>query len=260
VQDRYAGDIGDFLKLGLLRWLVAPSLESAPYRLGVVWYLAPDESHNADGKHVAYLDPASRAGGELRPLDPDLYDRLAAMVAAGDRSVAQLESCGVLPVGTRTYGKMLQFGDLPPHAMRARVERRRLWNSEAFAATEGCSVVFVDPDNGLRRSDHSMASHRSKSEKHAYLNELLPFVDRGQTIIAYHHADRSAKVPVQAERRMAEAAEELGVESLAVVRASRGTTRLFLVLPAPVHRDHLRKRLEELEWSPWANELRVYWH
>ena len=54
MQDRYAGDLGDFLKLGLLRWLVAPSFDAPPHRLGVVWYLAPDESHNADGKHIAY--------------------------------------------------------------------------------------------------------------------------------------------------------------------------------------------------------------
>ena len=62
MQDRYAGDLGDFLKLGLLRWLVAPSFDAPPHRLGVVWYLAPDESHNADGKHVAYLDPQSAGG------------------------------------------------------------------------------------------------------------------------------------------------------------------------------------------------------
>jgi len=88
MQDRYAGDLGDFLKLGLLRWLVAPSFDAPPHRLGVVWYLAPNESHNADGKHVAYLDRQNSAGRQLRPLDPDLYDRLVAMVAGGERSVA----------------------------------------------------------------------------------------------------------------------------------------------------------------------------
>jgi hypothetical protein len=128
MQDRYAGDLGDFLKLGLLRWLVAPSFEAPPLRLGVVWYLAPDESHNADGKHVAYLDPQSSAGLKLRPLDADLYDRLAAMVAGGVRSVAQLEAFGVLPAGSRTFG----------------------------------------------------------------------FLERRQSIVTYHHADRSAPVPVQA--------------------------------------------------------------
>ena len=61
MQDRYGGDLSDFLKLGLSRWLVAPSFEVPPNRLGVVWYLTPDESHNADGKHVAYLDPESES-------------------------------------------------------------------------------------------------------------------------------------------------------------------------------------------------------
>ena len=104
-----------------------------------------------------------------------------------------------------------------------------------------------------------MTSHRSKSEKHAYLDELRAVVGRGQSIVAYHHADRSATVPIQAERRMADAAEELGVEPLAAVRASRGTTRLFLVVPAPAHREHLRRRLQDLERSHWADELVVYW-
>ena len=259
MQDRYAGDLGDFLKLGLLRWLVAPSFDAPPHRLGVVWYLAPDESHNADGKHVAYLDPQSSAGQQLRPLDPDLYDRLTAMVGSGVRSVAQLEAFGVLPAGSRTFGEVLQFGDLAPSAKAARIERRQSWVRGALRASEDCSVVFVDPDNGLRRSDHSAPSHRSKSEKHAYLDELSAFVQRGQSIVAYHHADRSAKVPVQAERRMADAAEELGVEPLAAVRASRGTTRLFLIVPAPAHREHLRARLQDLERSHWADELLVYW-
>ena len=57
MQDRYAGDLGDFLTFGLLRWLV-PS--SGPLRLGVVWYRTLDEAHNADGKHIAYLQPGHR--------------------------------------------------------------------------------------------------------------------------------------------------------------------------------------------------------
>ncbi len=197
MQDRYAGDVGDFLKLGLLRWLVAPSDGDRPMRLGVVWYLAPDESHNADGKHVAYLDPTSRAGRELRPLDPDLYDRLAAMVAAGRRSVAGLEAAGVLPAGSRSFADRLGFHDLPPSARATRIERRRGWLTAAVAATAGASLVFVDPDNGVRRSDHPTPSHRSKAEKHTYVSELGPFVERGQSVVVYHHADRSAPVPVQ---------------------------------------------------------------
>jgi hypothetical protein len=259
MQDRYAGDLGDFLKLGLLRWLVTPSVDMPPHRLGVVWYLAPDEWHNADGKHVDYLTSQSRAGSELRPLDADLYSRLAAMVAGGNRSVAQLELFGVLPSGSRTFAQPLQFDDLAPSALTERASRRRTWLDAARAATDNCSVVFVDPDNGLRRSDHRVRSHQSKAHKHVYLDELRPFVERGQSVVAYHHADRSAKVPIQAQRRMADIAEELGVEPLAAVRASRGTTRLFLIIPAPAHIEYLARRLTELEESRWSDELTVYW-
>ena len=53
VQDRYAGDLGDYLKFGLLRWLVPPGSSVSP-QLGVVWYRTADEAHNGDGKHVAF--------------------------------------------------------------------------------------------------------------------------------------------------------------------------------------------------------------
>ena len=50
MQNRYVGDIGDYLKLGILRAL------SPKYRLGVAWWIYPDETHNADGQHIGYLD------------------------------------------------------------------------------------------------------------------------------------------------------------------------------------------------------------
>ena len=61
MQDRYAGDLGDFLKFGLLRWLAPPGGPASP-QLGVVWYLTANEKHNGDGKYITYLDP-----GERRP-------------------------------------------------------------------------------------------------------------------------------------------------------------------------------------------------
>jgi hypothetical protein len=87
VQDRYAGDLGDYLKFGLLRWLAPPGSPLFP-RLGVVWYRTADEAHNADGMHVAYLHPGHRSSALLRRLDPDLYERLATVVASGQRSTA----------------------------------------------------------------------------------------------------------------------------------------------------------------------------
>ena len=259
MQDRYAGDVGDFLTFGLLRWLVAPTFDTPPHRLGVVWYRVPDESHNGDGKHVTYLDPTSKLGEALRPLDPDLYDRLASMMATGERSIARVEEAGVLPADVRTFNEVLSFDGMDPSTKPRRAERRTAWLRRAEAAMEECSIVFVDPDNGMRRSDHKTASSQRKAIKHAYYDELTPYIARGQSVIAYHHADRSAQVREQARRRMGDAADELGIEPLAAVRASRGTTRLFLVLPVAAHRAHLASQLVALTESAWGAELDVIW-
>ena len=45
MQNRYSGDIGDYSKFVLLRKLFAAD----SHRIGLVWYLYPDESHTNDG-------------------------------------------------------------------------------------------------------------------------------------------------------------------------------------------------------------------
>jgi hypothetical protein len=258
MQDRYAGDIGDFMKLGLLRWLAAPSPFAQPHRLGVVWFRVADELQGADGKYVTYLDPSSAAGQDLRPLDPDLYDRLRKLVASGTRSVAALVASGVLPAGTAHFDQELSFADLAPTDRAARTVRRERWFHEAMVAVDQCSLVFVDPDNGLRRDDHSVPSYRNLAEKHTYLSEVGRLLERGQSVVACHHADRSESVAAQAESRMADIHDTLGVEPLAAVRASRGTARLFMVIPHPQHRSDLEHSLGALQQSRWSDELRLY--
>jgi hypothetical protein len=99
VQDRYAGDVGDFLKLGLLRHLAAPErLGGAGLVVGLNWYLTDDESHNADGRHVGYLNSGNRFHASLASCDPDLIRRLGDVVRRG-RSVEALEGSGALPAG-----------------------------------------------------------------------------------------------------------------------------------------------------------------
>jgi len=207
-------------------------------RLGVVWYRVPDEVHNADGKHVSYLSPSSNVGRSLRNLDPDLYERLGGVVRSGVRTVDALEQAGVLPAGTRYANAPLSFTDLAPSARNARIDRRRRWLSDALDEVADCDLIFVDPDNGVRRCDHSTPSHRTDAVKHAYYDELAQFIARGQSLIAYHHADRSASVPVQAHRRLADAAGQLAIEPLAAVQASRGSSRLFLIVPVASHISH----------------------
>jgi hypothetical protein len=257
MQDRYAGDLGDFLKFSLLRQLRGPAgVNELP--LGVVWYRVPNETHNADGKHVAYLTPGHRSASILRSLDADLYERLSEVVLAG-RSVKALEKNGVLGAGTNYFSDELSFEDLPVTDRASRVARRSGWLKRALAVTEDDAVVFFDPDNGIRSPEHKTPRHRTQAVKHAYVDELAPWCERGQSIVVYHHADRSASVEAQAQRCLSMLGDELPTEPLCAVRASRGTTRLFLVAVDPEHREVLEERLRALSTSAWRDELRVIW-
>ena len=97
VQDRYFGDIGDFAKFGLLRGVVA---NDPAFRLGVLWYLVPDESHTNDGRHVAYLESSPKNKKRYRSCDPVLYDKLGDLVRAGKRTVSSIVESGLLPSQT----------------------------------------------------------------------------------------------------------------------------------------------------------------
>lgn len=259
MQDRYAGDVGDFLKFALLRHLIAAETTAPPLRLGVVWYRTADEDHNADGKHIAYLTAQHRAAQHLRALDTDLYDRLARIVSGPERTVQAVQRTELVGPDACFFSDLLDFSDLPRVARAERAARRTAWVERAVASVSSCDLVFLDPDNGVRPSRHAKPRHRTKAVKHTYLDELLPYAERGQSVVAYHHADRKAKVEAQARWRLAELGGEVPVEPLAAVRASRGTTRLFLVGAVAAQRQRLLDRLRSLETGRWREELRVLW-
>ena len=244
MQDRYAGDVGDFTKFGLLRAVCGGV---SPLTLGVNWYLTGDESHNADGKHIGYLQPGSTHHASLRSCDPDLMSRLAEMVVI-DRSVVALEESGVLPVGSLTFSQRLvdAMGD----------SGRRAWHRKALATLASADVIFVDPDNGIRSERRG-----SKPAKFVFLDELSDYSARGQSLVVYHHADRSAGgVAAQVPRRLAELAMGTGVAPIGAVVARRGSTRYFFVLPAQAHREllegavaaHVARWTPHVEWVPFA--------
>jgi hypothetical protein len=113
-----------------------------------------------------------------------------------------------------------------------------------MVATTGCDLVFADPDSGTRTALHPAPAHRTKAVKHAYLSELAPFAQRGQSLLIYHHGDRTATIEQQAHRRLAGFARQVPVKPIAAVRASRhesavpGRCRFGIARPLPDGKNH----------------------
>lgn len=174
MQDRYTGDIGDYVKYGLLRALGEGS------KLGVAWYLYPDESHNEDGRHIDYLDRP----GEWTALDPGLFQGLGKLVADGDRAVRAVEGAGILP--NAVFANEILHS--PITSWRVRADWRRAWFERAMARLSDCEIVFADPDNGLC-ADEKFRPATRKDWKRMPLEEARR-LSADRTAIIYHHNSR----------------------------------------------------------------------
>jgi hypothetical protein len=239
VQDRYAGDLGDLSKLGLLRALAGgePRLE-----LALVWCLTaptPAEARKGDGRHLP--DRHARRE-ELRRCDPDLFDRLVKVVR-GVRSVAALERAGVLPAGSRYFREEVPLG-----------AARDAWLERALAATRDADLVGLDPDNGL--APPGVARHAQNAVKYVFFEELRGFAERGQSLVVYQHADRRMPFPDRIREKAAEIEGRLG-RPVRAVRFRRGTARAYLLAPGPAHEGILEERLSEMLAGPWGRHFEM---
>jgi len=255
------GDVGDFGKYGLLRALCAEELTqgSRTYdlTLGVVWYLVPDEEGTGDGGHLWWLRQDVPTIRRFMPCDPELYHILLRMVLRdGDRSVRAVRERGVLPEGTVFYEERLSFAGMPGigrAAVERRLEHRKAWAWDALATTRGCDLVFADPDNGLEPRA-GMPRQRLTGPKYAYFDELAPYLDRGQSLVVYHHLHRSLVHERQVRDRLSQVEERLGPAF--ALRYRPGSGQVLFVVPADAHRDILRERAARFAEHPcWSKHF-----
>ena len=171
MQHRYAGDIGDYIKIALLRSL------QPRRRLGVAWFLYPDEDHNGDGRHIAYLrDPE-----KWRCLDPPLFDLLADNVARA-RSIYALN---------QAFGQEAHFVDEPVPANLPASERslsRQRWFESCLSQLSQADLVFADPDNGLV-DDEEWRRRSPAFGKQLCISEVRQ-LSAGRCAVIYHHNSR----------------------------------------------------------------------
>jgi hypothetical protein len=250
MQNRYVGDVGDFGKYGLLR--VLSGLNDEPrLKLGVVWYLFPDESHNADGKYVGYLQ---RNDGQFRDCDSVLYDGLRSLLfndaglIQASRNVGSIETAGLLPADTAYYSRPLSYER--ELSLPSRLSRREEWILEALSRTASEEIVFLDPDNGIECKTTSPT--KNKGPKYVFWKDIDAFVTRGQSIVVYHHLNRSGSHMSQVEIMRQRMNDRFGngYRTSAVIY-KRGSGRAYFIIGAPAHRELLIQRLQQMSAGSW---------
>jgi|ERR1051326_224245 hypothetical protein len=233
MQNRYIGDVGDFGKYALLRALGDERLKRA-IKIAVVWCLYPDESHNDDGRHISYLEST-----DFVELDIQLVQLLRNAIKSGRRNISVISTGRALPTGTVFYDVTLCPANVRHLSRADRIGHRTMWLEGCLRATRDSDLVFFDPDNGLEVT--SVPKHHLRSGKYMYWDELLPFWKRKQSLLIYHHLNRTKSAPDQVCEMMTAIRMKFANAIVRSLVFRRGSCRVFWLIR---HRSALGRKIE----------------
>lgn len=245
MQNRYVGDIGDYVKLAILR-------ELAPGRsLGVVWWLFPNEDHNADGSHRKYLEQHT----EWKRFDPGLFEALLEINKQNELDVSALEKAS-------GFRNAVFVSDPVPCEIRPFTQRpteRNRWLGKIKERLKDCDLVFLDPDNGIA-SERLKLTQRCAG-KSVTIGDIKALQDNNRAMVVYHHqthfkGGHSSEIHLLSERL-----KESGIHVSGALRAKPWSPRLFFILNGDRELHDRAKSIAE-KWGSlisWHPDLTNRW-
>lgn len=233
MQNRYAGDVGDFGKIGLLRYLSRTGLT-----VGINWYLIQDESHNADGKHIGYLQDVKFYG-----CDDELLGKLGCMVYANQRSVQSIQDSELIPNAIYYDTLLKQVGINDPHF-------RSIWHKNALFSLELADIIFLDPDNGYL--PNSVSKKSRKSIKYIFESELFDYYQSGHSIVFYNHRSRITEDAYLDKFKTLLYSESFRDARIVGIKYVRGTIRDYFFIIQPKHYYLVKQAIDQVLYSNWG--------
>ena len=232
MKNQYVGDIGDYGKYGLLRFLADRGV-----RVGVNWYLTENDG-STDGKHTKYL-----SNPKDRKYDPPLFEELKKYANREFKSVKMIESAGLIPGASYFHVPLPVRGNI----VKIRALNRRLWFDNSLFLLNKAELVFADPDNGI--SFRKQAGMKG-SEKYVLPEEVVKYYERGQNVVYYCH--RGRRTDEAWERAKVGIRAYLDDAQIIVMTFRRGTQRSYIFVIHPEDYARYDSLLTDFENTAWG--------
>jgi len=251
MQNRYAGDVGDFGKFSLLNSLFNGKNDY----LGVVWYLFPDESHNEDGKYINYIEKQ-----EFQSCDSGLIEKLSNALNE-ERSVQALENNDILKSNTIYFSEKLDSHIKYPTQKKidkeTRLFKRQEWLKNAANKIKTCNVIFLDPDNGLEIKSCEKMS-QIKSGKYVYYSEVTELFEGKDVCVIYHHLNMNNPHKEQIEFQVKELRKRINPSGgIFALRFRPYSPRVYFIISKKVVEKKLKDKIQQFINGPcckfWDN-------
>lgn len=172
MKNQYVGDIGDYGKYGLLRFLASYGI-----KIGVNWFLTENDG-STDGKFTTYLKNSAD-----RVYDPELFDALQNIADHPDKTVKMIKQAGIIP-DAEFFGEMLKSSSLKADA---REWNRRLWFNNSTLMLGNAELIFADSDNGI---SYRKNARTKDSEKFILPEDVAEYYNSGRNVVYYCHKGR----------------------------------------------------------------------
>jgi hypothetical protein len=244
MENQYVGDIGDYIKLSLLRAVCGA------HRLGIAWWLVPDERHKKDGRHISYLNDPKH----WRSFEPGVFDRIREIVVNNIRSIEALETAELLPPETVFHSTEVAC----PTLWSRRAAAREKWFGTVLNSLANATMVFVDPDNGIEPARYSVT--RKNANKSITVSELHRLTGQGRILIVYHHHTRMRGGHINELGHVASRLKELTACRIDALRAKAYSPRAFFLINADGETqvraaDFAQRWVPHVTWHPNLGKL-----
>ena len=233
MKNQYVGDIGDYGKYGLLRFLASHGI-----KIGVNWYLTENDG-STDGKFTTYLkNPADRV------YDPELFDALQNIADHPDKTVKMIKQAGIIP-DAEFFGEMLKSSSLKADA---REWNRRLWFHNSTLMLGNAELIFADPDNGI---SYRKTARTKDSEKFILPEDVAEYYNSGRNVVYYCHKGRRKQEAWDQAKE--EIRNHIRDAQLLAVTCHRGTQRSYIFVLHPDCYMKYEKIITAFLDSEWGN-------
>ena len=233
MKNQYVGDIGDYGKYGLLRFLADYGI-----KIGVNWYLTENDG-STDGKFTTYLKNSAE-----RDYDPEIFDALQKIADRPDKTVKTIEQAGIIP-NAEFYGELLKSSTLK---VDAREWNRGLWFNNSILMLGNAELIFADPDNGI---SFRKTARTKDSEKFILPEEVSEYYNSGRNVVFYCHKGRRKQDAW--EQAKTEIRNHIRDAQLLAITCHRGTQRSYIFVLHPDCYAKYERILTVFLDSEWRN-------
>jgi hypothetical protein len=236
MEDKYAGDVGDFAKLGMLRALG----HSTGLAIGLNWSLVPDDDATG-GALTRYLGH----NPDLCRCDQALAEELRRIVTGPRRTTTALQASQILP-DAWCFSDLLTY---PTRDKTASARIRDAWFAASLVKLRSAEIVFLDPDNGLQVP--SLDRQSRKGIKYTANAEVMAHLENGQSDIVYNRLPPITHIHY-VKRYHALRHHLAQTDPFPTLRFHRYAARDFAFILTDRHRALVERFLTQFTSGPWG--------